>query len=92
MMTNLHSILIKDAQATVEITKRHCKYPVKINKNTSAGRLKINLVSLFLDNDPELILIRLHTHFIKDVVPIRNGRSFKRQRKNVQSKASINLH
>lgn len=87
MITNLHSVLIKDAQATVEKTKRYCKYPVKVNKNTSAGRLKINLVSLFLSNDPEMILIRLHSLFIKDVVPIRKGRSFKRQRKNIQSKS-----
>ena len=29
----------------------------------------------------------LHDHFIKEVIPIRKGRSFKRIRKNVQSKS-----
>jgi hypothetical protein len=87
MVTNLHSVLIKDAQSTVEKTKRFCKYPVKINKNKSAGKLKAILVSLFLNDDPESILIKLHSHFIRDVIPIRKGRSFKRQRKNVHSKS-----
>jgi len=92
MITNLHSILIKDAQATVEKSKRFCKYPVKINKNKSAGKLKANLISLFLHNDTVLILLKLHSHFIKDVIPIRKGRHFKRQRKNVHSKSKYKTY
>jgi hypothetical protein len=87
MMTNLHSILIKDAQQTIESTLKHRKYPTKINKNKSFGKLKVNLVSLFMNNDVEEILQKLHAHFIKEVIPIRKGRSFKRKRKNVQSKS-----
>jgi hypothetical protein len=87
MMTNLHSILIKDAQQTVENTMKHRKYPMKVNKNKSFGKLKVNLVSLFVNNDVEAILQKLHAHFIRDVIPIRKGRSFERVRKNVQSKS-----
>jgi hypothetical protein len=87
MMANLHSILIKDAQQTIDNTLKHRKYPMKINKNKSFGKLKVNLVSLFVNNDVETILQKLHGHFIKDVIPIRKGRSFKRIRKNVQSKS-----
>jgi hypothetical protein len=87
MMTNLHSILIKDAQQTIEETLKHRKYPMKINKNKSFGKLKVNLVSLFLSNDIEAILQKLHSHFVRDVIPIRKGRSFKRIRKNQQSKS-----
>ena len=87
MMANLHSILIKDAQQTIEVTLQHRKYPMKINKNKSFGKLKVNLVSLFVNNDVEAILQKLHAHFVKDVIPIRKGRSFKRIRKNVQSKS-----
>ena len=87
MMTNLHSILIKDAQEMIEDTLRHRKYPVKINKNKSFGKLKVNLVSLFLNNNVEVILQKLHAHFVKDVIPIRKGRSFKRVRVNVQAKS-----
>lgn len=87
MMANLHSILIKDAQKTIDDTLKHRKYPMKINKNKSFGKLKVNLVSLFVNNDVEAILQKLHGHFVKDVIPIRKGRSFKRIRKNVQSKS-----
>ena len=87
MMTNLHSILIKDAQQTIDATMQHRKYPMKVNKNKSFGKLKVNLVSLFVNNDVEAILQKLHDHFVREVIPIRKGRSFKRIRKNVQSKS-----
>ena len=87
MMTNLHSILIKDAQQTIEDNPQKRKYPMKINKNKSFGKLKVNLVSLFVNNDVEAILQKLHSLFVKDIIPVRKGRSFKRVRKNVQSKS-----
>lgn len=87
MMANLHSVLIKDAQQTIENTMKHRKYPMKVNKNKSFGKLKVNLVSLFVNNDVEAILQKLHDHFVRDVIPIRKGRSFKRIRKNLQSKS-----
>ncbi len=86
IMTNLHSVLIKDAQQTVEVSLKNRKYPLKINKNKSFGRFKMKLTALFLDNDVESILQKLHACFVKDVIPIRKGRSFNRVRKNVQSK------
>ena len=87
MMTNLNAILIKDAQNTIENNCKHMKYPMKVNKNKSYGKLKTNLVSLFLDNDIEQILNKLHEHFVKEKVPIRKGRSFERIIKNRQSKS-----
>jgi hypothetical protein len=87
MMANLHSILIKGAQQTIEANSKARKYPVKINRNKSFGKLKGNLVFLFTQYDPGLILEKLHNHFIKDILPVRKGRSFKRVRKNLQSKS-----
>jgi hypothetical protein len=87
MITNLHSILIKDAQEAIENTIKDGKYPMKVNKNKSIGKLKVKLVSLFMYNDTEAILKILHGHFVKDVIPIRKGRSFKRTRINVKSKS-----
>ena len=87
MMVNLHSILIKEAQKTVENTITERKHPVKINQNKSIGKLKAKLVHLFIYHDPQLILRKLHDHFIRDILPVRKGRSFKRVRKNVQSKS-----
>ncbi len=87
MMTNLHSILIKEAQQTVENTLTERKYPVKINRNKSFGKLKVNLVHLFIHHNPKSILQKLHDHFIRDILPVRKGRSYKRIRKNIQSKS-----
>lgn len=87
MMTNLHSIFIKDAQKTIENTMQHRKYSMKVNKNKSFGKFKNNLVALFVENGVETILQKLHDHFIRDVIPIRKGRSFNRVRKNAQSKS-----
>lgn len=87
MMTNLHALLIKDAQKTVDNITQHRKHPQKINKNKSFGKLKVNLIVLFTHNDTEAILRKLHDHFIRDTIPIRKGRSFMRVRKNVQAKS-----
>jgi hypothetical protein len=87
MITNLHSILIKDAQETIENTIKDEKYPKKVNKNKSIGKLKGKLVSLFMYNDTEAILKVLHDKFVKDVIPVRKGRSYKRTRINVKSKS-----
>jgi hypothetical protein len=89
MMANLHSVLIKDAQQTVDNTMKHRKYPMKINKNKSFARLKVNLIPLFWCNDIETILNKLHDAFIKDVIPVIKGRSFKRVRKNIKSKSKF---
>lgn len=89
MMTNLHSVLIKDAQQTIEDTMNNRKYPMKINKNKSFGRLKLNLVHLFVRNDVETILNKLHDYFLKDVIPVIKGRVFKRVRKNIKSKSKF---
>jgi len=91
MMTNLHSILIKDAQKTVDESV-HRKYPMKVNKNKSFGKLKVNLVALFIDNEVDTILQALHDHFIRDLLPVRKGRSFPRVRKNVNAKSKYRTY
>jgi hypothetical protein len=87
MMANLHSLLIKDAQKTVEEKCKNRKYPMKVNNNKSCGKLKLNLVSLFINNNILEILKKLHNHFAREVIPIRKGRSFERKVKNRQSKS-----
>jgi len=86
-MTNLHSFLIKDAQMAVDINAINRKHPMKVNRNKSFGKLKVNLIALFNDNNVENILKILHAHFIRDTLPIRKGRSFERVKKNFQSKS-----
>jgi hypothetical protein len=81
-VTNLHSILIKEAQQTVNDTTKHRKHPMKINHNKSLGRVKRKLVLLFISNDVESILKTLHNLFLRDIVPIRKGRNYPRRVKN----------
>ncbi|WPU98265.1 IS4 family transposase [Mucilaginibacter sp. cycad4] len=84
-MTNLHAVLIKDAQASVDNNLINRKYPMKVNKNKSFGKLKINLVAIFNDNNADHILEVLHKHFIRDILPVRKDRTFPRVRKNRQT-------
>lgn len=86
-MSNLHTLLIKEAQQTID--KKSCikKYPMRVNKNKTFGKLKKRLVSLFFNKNPIAILQYLHDHFIKHDLPVRKGRSFERIRKNPQSKS-----
>lgn len=85
MMANLHSVLIKDAQQSIDRQENDKKYPMKINKNISFGKLKSCMVSLFINEDVQTILLKLNTCFLKYLVPVRKGRSFTRMRKNHQS-------
>jgi len=87
LMTNLNYVLIKDAQNNADTTMQHRKYPVKINRNKAFGKLKANLIDLFLREETDTILKKLHAYFIRDVLPVRKGRSFQRIRKNPQSKS-----
>jgi hypothetical protein len=85
-ITNLHSILIKEAQQIIEDKHTKRKYPMKVNRNKSYGKMKIHLISIFINNEPGDILQLLNDHFIRDPVPIRNNRSFPRIIKNKQSR------
>lgn len=87
MTANLHAMLIKDAQSTIDKHGKQRKYPAKVNKNKSFGRLKSKLVSIFIRHDVQGILQLLHDHFVTEVIPVRKGRSFPRIRKNRQSKS-----
>ena len=86
-LSNLHSVLIKDAQQTVDAAADKRKYPMKINKNKSFGKLKSVVANIFLTNGVIDIVRALHNFFIKYLVPVRKGRSFERVRKNPQSKS-----
>lgn len=86
-ITNLHSILTKKAQEEVAQNSSNRKHPMKINGNKSFGRLKAQITNLFTNNNPYQLLEILYTQFVKDTLPIRKNRSFKRIRKNKPGKS-----
>jgi len=85
--SNLFSILVKEAQNTIDIDKANCKHPMQANRNKAFGKLKANIVGLFFSNEPKEILRILYTHFIRDPLPVRPNRTFPRIVKNKQSKS-----
>lgn len=85
--TNLHFLLIKQAQETIDKNCIEKKYPMKVNNNKASGKIKETLIQLFINKKPIEILNELHDYFIRSPLPVRKNRSFQRLRKNPQSKS-----
>ena len=69
------------------------KYPMKVNKNKSFGKLKNRIVALFLETaNVEIILQKLHDYFTQNILPERKGRTFERVRKNGPSKGKFKTY
>lgn len=84
-IANLYAILIKKAQNKLDKSKSVKKYRMKVNRNKAVGKFKANLIQLFITKNPEIILQTLYEYCIRDSLPERKNRSFKRVRKNRQS-------
>jgi hypothetical protein len=88
-VSNLHHLLIKQAQRTIDETITDTKYPMQINNNKAFGKIKENLIGLFVNKNPTEILNKLHNYFIRAPLPIRKNRSYPRVRKNPMSKSKF---
>lgn len=86
-LANLHSILIKEAQEILNQNSSKRKYPIKVNKNKSQGKLRSLLTQLFMSKSKKQVIDMLNNYFIRDPVPVRKGRSYPRTIKNKQSKS-----
>jgi hypothetical protein len=84
-VSNLHFLLIKQAQETVDNTMGDKKYPMQVNNNKAYGKIKENLILLFISQSPSEILTKLHNYFIRAPLPIRKNRRFPRIIKNPMS-------
>jgi Transposase DDE domain len=86
-VSNLHFLLIKQAQQTIDDTMADKKYPMQVNNNKAFGKIKENLIPLFVSKNPSEILKTLHSYFIRAPLPIRKNRTFPRIRKNPMTKS-----
>lgn len=86
-VANLHFLLIKQAQETINDTMTDKKYPMQVNNNKAFGKIKENLIPLFVSQNSSDILKTLHSYFIRAPLPIRKDRSFPRVRKNPMTKS-----
>ncbi len=87
LVANLHFLLIKQAQETIDDTMADKKYPMQVNNNKAFGKIKENLIPLFVSQNPSEILKTLYSYFIRAPLPIRKDRSFPRIRKNPMTKS-----
>ncbi len=87
LVANLHFLLIKPAQEQIDQTSKNKKYPMQVNNNKAYGKIKANIIKIFMTENPAKIHETLTMYFIRDQLPIRKGRSFPRVRKNQQGKS-----
>lgn len=80
-VANLQSLIEKQSEAYLKKIAAKRKYRYRINRNVSWACLKYNIVKLFLNNEPEEILLRLQRGFERNIEPIRPGRSSPRIKK-----------
>jgi len=98
-MANLSALIIRQANEEnadkkakkclqtipLNVSMRKRDWPTQVNMNKATGKLRQNLVSLFISKNPDKILQQLTAYFRKHTLPIRKDRSFTRERKNKQN-------
>ena len=78
-MSNLQSILTKEAQQEADEKYQDRKYEYKINSSLSLCFIRTTLVDLFTSKKGnENILVELKKLFVENVIPIRPNRTFER--------------
>lgn len=79
-MSNLQSILTKEAQEEANEKYQNRKYEYKINSSLSLCNIRTKLVELFTSKkENEVIMQELKILFVLNVVPVRPNRSFIRK-------------
>ena len=78
-MSNLQSILTKEAQDEAQEKYENRKYEYKINSSLSLSFIRSRLLELFTSKkNNEQIMQELKNLFVLNVVPVRPGRNFSR--------------
>ncbi|MBI2135892.1 hypothetical protein HYU06_02360 [Candidatus Woesearchaeota archaeon] len=76
-ITNLQSIMARDAQLEIKDEKKNTKYEYKVNRNLSLGFMKNRIVEILTSNNPKY-MEELKLLFKIEPVPIRKNRKFPR--------------
>ena len=80
-VANLQSLVEKQCENHLHQVNKGRKHRYKINRNVSWASMKQNIVKLFLQNEPEQILLKLQKSFERNIEPVRPGRQFPRIKK-----------
>lgn len=83
LMANIHSVMLKKAQCSVDGAPKKYKHPMKINNNKSFGKLRRCITGLLSGAKETIaaIIWAMHDYFERNLLPVRKGRSFKRVKK-----------
>jgi len=73
-VANLQSLIEKQCEEYLHQVNKGRKHQYKINRNVSWAALKFTVVKLFLQNEPQKILLQLQKSFERNIEPIRPGR------------------
>ena len=89
LLSNIQSLIIRDAQQKLNLKTHERKYEYKINKNLSLGYLKDRVLKILLTDDKNYYqeLVEL---FQIEPVPVRKGRKFPRESSRHKKKYHIN--
>lgn len=81
VVANLQSLIEKQCEQYLQKVNQKRKHRYRINRNVSWASIKFNIVRLFLQNEPEEILLHLQKKFESNIEPVRPGRQYPRKRK-----------
>ena len=82
MLTNVQSLLTREADKMAERKYKGRKHPYKVNRSTSLGILKAHMAALFLGRKLGKVIGCLVSEFVKHVEPVRPGRKYPRSKKH----------
>ena len=85
-VANLQSLIEKQCKNYLQRINMKRKHHYRINRNVSWASLKHNIVKLFLQNEPEGILLQLQKAFERNIEPVRPGRHNPRIKKGKRLK------
>jgi hypothetical protein len=91
-ISNLHFLLIKDAQNTLDRRQHETMYPLQVNNNKAYGKIKQVIVQIFISDNPSGILKTLENYFIRAPLPIRKNRTYPRIIKNPMTKSKFKTY
>lgn len=77
---NLYSIISNEAQIIVNEKFKHRKYDYLINKSVSIAIYKEKIMTIFISEEPDIIVQKLVDLFPKYTEPIRPNRHYKRKK------------
>ena len=73
-VANLQSLIEKQCEAHLHKINAKRQLQYRINRNVSWAAMKHTIVKLFLQNEPEQILLQLQKDFERNLEPVRPGR------------------